>query len=276
MAVLSISSKYKTGATEIALELEKDLGYSFIRLGGRGGLLHKANQLAKKMKLVSAEDGKALMNHTGENEFISFMSLVQSVIYDQAANDNVIILSRGGNYLLKDIPHVLRIRVEASVEYRIGQFMAKEEISHETARLLMKQADREIDCTIYELFGKGWSNPEAYDMEFHVPKQSHKTITEMVKNFLLTKDALKTPEAVELLRLKSLAAKVKAKVAVNPAFYATTLDLEITGNGILLRGLVRGNAGQQKIEKDALKIAGATPLICELSCYPLKKSAAPT
>ena len=68
---------------------------------------------------------------------------------------------------------------------------------------------------------------------------------------------------------------VKAKVALNPAFYPTTLDLEVQGNGILLRGLVRGKAEQKEIEKEALEIAGDTPLICDLSCYlPSKKERA--
>jgi cytidylate kinase len=270
MAILSISSKYRTGALEIGHELQTILGYKLIRLGGRGGLLHEAKQVAKQ------KDGEASMDHWGGNEFISFMGLVQSVIFDHAAKDNVIILSRAGNYLLKEIPHALGIRIEAPEEYRIERLMTQAGISHETARLLVKQADREIDCTIYQLFGKGSDDPEAYEMAFDAHTQRHEEIIEIVKNLLLSKDALKTPEAEDLLRLKALAARVKAKVAVNPGFYASTLDMEIKGNGILLRGIVCGKAEQKKIEKEARKIAGAVPLICELNCQTLKKKKAPS
>jgi hypothetical protein len=274
MAILSISSKYKTGALEIGHELQKKLGYKLIRLGGRGGLLHEAKHIAKQMKLYGAKDGEALMDHWGGNEFISFMGLVQSVIFDHAARNNVIILSRAGNYLLKGIPHALGIRIVAPVEYRIERLMTQEGISHETARLLVKQADREIDCTIYQLFGKAWDDPDAYEMVFDTHTQRPEEIIEIVKNLLTSKDALKTPEAEDLLRLRALAARVKAKVAVNPGFYASTLDMEIKGNGILLRGIVCGKAEQKKIEKEAREIAGTVPLICELNCQTLKKKKA--
>jgi hypothetical protein len=271
MAILSISSKYRTGALEIGHELQKILGYKFIRLGGRGGLLHEAKRVGQQMKLYGAKDGEASMDYWGGNEFISFMGLVQSVIFDHAAKDNVIILSRAGNYLLKGIPHALGIRIMAPVEYRIERLMEKEGVSHETARLLVKQADREIDCTIYQLFGKGWDDPEAYEMAFDIRTQRHEEIIEIVKNLLISKDALKTTEAEDLLRLKALAARVKAKVAVNQGFYASTLDMEIKGNGILLRGIVCGRAEQKKIEREAREIAGTVPLICELNCQVLKK-----
>jgi hypothetical protein len=44
---------------------------------------------------------------------MGFMALVQSITLDHALKDNAVILSRGANYLLKDIPHILRIRVAA-------------------------------------------------------------------------------------------------------------------------------------------------------------------
>ncbi len=94
MAILSISSKYKTGAVEIARDLEQALGYRFIRLGGRGGLLHMTHQVARQMAIPGAKEGEAPTLQAGENAFISFMSLVQSCIFEQAANDRVIILSR--------------------------------------------------------------------------------------------------------------------------------------------------------------------------------------
>ncbi|MCE5263667.1 MAG: cytidylate kinase-like family protein [Deltaproteobacteria bacterium] len=271
MAILSISSKYRTGALEIGHELQKILGYKFIRLGGRGGLLHEAKRIGQQMKLYGAKDGEASMECWGGNEFISFMGLVQSVIFDHAAKDNVIILSRAGNYLLKGIPHALGIRIMAPAEYRIERLMEKEGVSHETARLLVKQADREIDCTIYQLFGKGWDDPEAYEMAFDIRTQRHEEIIEIVRNLLISKDTLKTAESRDLLRLKALAARVKAKVAANQGFYASTLDMEIKGNGILLRGIVCGKVEQKKIEREAREIAGTVPLICELNCQTLKK-----
>jgi hypothetical protein len=149
--------------------------------------------------------------------------------------------------------------------------MAQEGISEETARLLVRQADREIECTIYELFGKEWDDPGAYEMAFQVPRQGRGEVVEIVKNLLLAKDALKTPEAVASLRLNALAARIKAQAAANPAVYAATLEMEVRGKGILMRGIVGGKAEGRRIEREARQVAGAVPLSCELNSQPVKK-----
>jgi cytidylate kinase len=267
MAILSISCDFETGALEIGRELRNLLGYRYF---GLGGLLDETNQAAKQMKLYDEKAREESMYKRGGDEFISFIALLQSVILEHAAEDNVILLTRGSNYLLKEIPHALRIRLVAPLEYRIERIMKKEKVSHETARLLVKKADREIDCSIHIGYGKDWDDPESYEIKFDTSTQRLEEIVEIVKNLLESKDALKTPEAESLLRLRALAARIKAKIVVNPGFCTSTLEMEIKGNGILLRGVVRGTAEQKKIEKEVREIAGSVPLICELQCQNIK------
>ena len=261
MAILSISSDFETGALEIGRELRNLLGYKYV---GLGGLLDEANQAAKQMKLYDEKAREESMYKRAGDEFISFMALLQSVILEHAAEDNVILLTRGSNYLAQGDPPRPQDPLVAPLEYRIERIMKKEGVSHETARLLVKQADREIDCSIHIGYGKDWDDPEAYEIKFDTSTQRPEEIVEIVKNLLLSKDALKTAEAENLLRLRALAARIKAKIVVNPGFCTSTLEMETKGNGILLRGVVRGAAEQKEIEKEMREIAGSVPLICEL------------
>ena len=237
MAILSISSDFETGALAIGRELRNLLGYKYI---GLGGLLDETNQAAKQMKLYDEKAHDESMYKRGGDEFISFMALLQSVILEHAAKDNVILLTRGSNYLLKEIPHALRYPLCCPPKYRIERIMKKEGVSRETARLMVKKADREIDCSIHIGYGKDWDDPEAYEIKFDTSTQGTEEIVEIVKNLLESKNALKTLEAESLLRLRALAAKIKAKIVVNPGFCASTLEIETKGNGILLRGVVYG------------------------------------
>jgi cytidylate kinase len=262
MAILSISSDFETGALEIGRELRNLLGYKYI---GLGGLLDEANRVAKQTKLYDEKAREESMYKRAGDEYISFMALLQSVILEHAAEDNVILLTRGSNYLLKEIPHALRVRFVAPLEYRIKGIMKKEGVSRETARLMVKQADREIDCSIHIGYGKDWDDPEAYEIKFDTSTQRAEEIVEIVKNLLKSKDALKTPEAESLLELRALAARIKAKIVLNPGFYTSTLEMETKGNGIMLRGVVSGSAERKQIEKEVREIAGAIPLICQLN-----------
>jgi len=263
MAILSISSEFGTGALEIGRELRNFFGYEYI---GIGRLLREAKEAAKQMNLFVAKGRQESIDSWGGNEFMSFMAMLHSVILEHAAKDNVILLTRGSNYLVKGIPHALGIRIVAPLDYRIERFMKKEGVNRETARLLVKQADREIDCALHIAYGKGLDDPEAYEIKFDTGTQKQEEIVEIVKNLLQSKDALKTPEAQKLIQMRALVARIKAKVVVNPGFYSTTLEMEIKGDGILLRGVVSGKAEQKEIEKEAREIAGSVPLICDLYC----------
>lgn len=262
MAILSMSSEFGTGALEIGREIRKLLGYEYF---GLGRLLGEAKEAARQSNLYSSRSHEGSMDAWGGNEFMSFMALLHSVILEHAVKDNVILLTRGSNYLVKGVPHALGLRIVAPLEYRIHRLMKKEGINCETARLLVKQADREIDCAIQIAYGKGLDDPEAYDIKFDTSTQRPEEIVEVVINLLQSKDALKTPEAQKVLEMRTLAARIKSKVVVNPGFYAATLEMEIKGNGILLRGMVRGKTEQKEIEREVLDMAGPVPLICELN-----------
>lgn len=267
MAILSISSEYGTGALEIGREIRNLLNYEYI---GLGRLLDEAKKTAEHLNLYTAKGLEMSINAWGGNEFMSFMALLHSVMLEHASKDNVILLTRGSNYLVKGILHALGIRIVAPLEYRIERLMKKEKVTRDTARLLVKQADREIACAIQIAYGKGLDDPEAYDIKFDTSTQKPEEITEIVKNLLLTKDTLKTTDAQVLLQMKALSARIKAKVFVNPSFYTSTLELDIKGNGILLKGVVRGKDEQNKIERELIEIAGSVPLICDLKCQSVR------
>jgi hypothetical protein len=197
---------------------------------------------------------------------MGFMALGQSTILNHAVKDNIVIMARGANYLLAGIPHALRVRAEAPVEKRIEWLMRRESLDKASATHLVNRNDSETASVIRQLYGKKWDDPEAYEIKFDTSAQRLEEIVEIVKNLLKSKDALKTPEAQSLLRQRALAARIKAKLLVNPAFCASTLEMETKGNGILLRGVVCGAAEQKEIEKEVLEIAGSVPLICELKC----------
>ena len=113
---------------------------------------------------------------------MAFMALVQSVILGHAMRDNVVILARGSNFLLKGVPHALRVRVTAPLEESIAMIVKKEKVNHETARLLVKQADREIDCSMHLAYGPDWDDADVHEIRFDTGAQSIGEIVEIVRN----------------------------------------------------------------------------------------------
>ena len=267
MAILSISSEYGTGALRIGHAIEAQLGYEYIPLRR---LLAEAGQSGKKWKRLAAKYTVDPSDIWEANDFVSFMALVQSIILGHALRDNVVILARGSNFLLKHVPHALRVRFTAPLEERIAMVVGKEGVNRETARLLVKQADREIDCSMHLAYGPDWDDAEVHEIRFDTGAQSPGEIVEIVRELLRAKEALKTPGALESLRRQFVGSRIKAAVLAHPEVILSSLEVQCAGDAVRLAGVVRSRAALRKIEQEVRAIAGTVPLRFELGCPTIK------
>ena len=267
MAILSISSEYGTGALRIGHAIEAQLGYEYIPLRR---LLAEAGQSGKKWKRLAAKYTVDPSDIWEANDFVSFMALVQSMILGHALRDNVVILARGSNFLLKHVPHALRVRFTAPLEERIAMVVRKEGVNRETARLLVKQADREIDCSMHLAYGPDWDDAEVHEIRFDTGAQSPGEIVEIVRELLRAKEALKTPGALESLRRQFVGSRIKAAVLAHPEVILSSLEVQCAGDAVRLAGVVRSRAALRKIEQEVRAIAGTVPLRFELGCPTIK------
>jgi hypothetical protein len=267
MAILSISSEYGTSALRIGHEIEKLLAYEYIPLRR---LLEEAGQSGKKWERLATKYTVDPSDIWEGNDFVGFMALVQSVILGHALRDNVVILARGSNFLLKEVSHALRVLVTAPLDERIASIMKKDKVNRETARLLVKQADREIDCTMHLAYGPDWDNADAHEIHFDTHAQSLGEIVEIVRNLLKAKDALKTPETLERVRMQLIASRIKAAVLAHPEVILSSLEIRTGPEGIGLAGIVRSRAALRKIEQEIRPMGSDFPLQFELSCQTLK------
>lgn len=267
MAILSISSEYGTGALRIGHAIEAQLGYEYIPLRR---LLAEAGQSGKKWKRLAAKYTVDPSDIWEANDFVSFMALVQSIILGHALRDNVVILARGSNFLLKHVPHALRVRFTAPLEERIAMVVRKEGVNRETARLLVKQADREIDCSMHLAYGPDWDDAEVHEIRFDTGAQSPGEIVEIVRELLRAKEALKTPGALESLRRQFVGSRIKAAVLAHPEVILSSLEVQCAGDAVRLAGVVRSRAALRKIEQEVRAIAGTVPLRFELGCPTIK------
>ena len=164
--------------------------------------------------------------------FRGFVALNQSNILEHALRDNVVIMGRGGSFLLKGMPYVLRVRVKAPLEQRINRVMEWEGVNNETARWLVEKADNDMKRAVYLIYGKDLADPSEYDMVFDTGAQATGQIAAMLKDALLERDKLKTDKAKAVLQLRALAARVKAAIATEPTFSISVLDVEPKEEGL--------------------------------------------
>ncbi len=254
MAILAITKSHGSGGSEIGRKAADLLDYEFISLKK---ILDNTKQAGGVWERFVSEYANEYPTIWDRNDwsFMGFMALLQSVILNYAEQDNKVIMARGACALLKDIPHALRIRVTAPVEFRIQEVVRKEEQPLKTARLIIQEADRAMQGTMSRLYGEDWNAPENFELKFDTSRIIKAEIVEDIRKAIVEKEKLNTAEARRQLHLCAVAAQVKAGIATNPKVLVPTLEVKVDGNVIKLSGVVHSPREQNMIEKEAIKLA---------------------
>jgi len=193
-----------------------------------------------------------------------FVAMLQSTIMNEAGSDDVVIIGRGGNYLLKGVPFALRVRVVAPIEERIARVSRQEGIDAESARWIIDRTDRERAGFLLAVYGRDGRDPADYDLVFDSAETSIERIGSAITEILPEKDRLKDEKSLRDLKMRALATDIKARLFTTLPFFMSTLEVEFDGEAICVRGVVRLPRERELVMKEARKTAAGAPLRFEL------------
>ncbi|MCX5813828.1 MAG: cytidylate kinase-like family protein [Proteobacteria bacterium] len=265
MAILTIAREYGSGGKEIGKSIAGLLDYGYV----------DRKLILEDMKKVGAS-WEELTKYLDENQptvieryewsYRGFVALNQSHILNYALHDRVVIMGRGGNFLLNGMPHALRIRTTAPIKKRIENVMRWQEINNsEDARFLIEKADKEMAGAVYLIYGSAWDDPEQYDFVFDTSTKTYDEIINIVKEELEKRDKVYTEKTGKVLQLKALAAKIRAEIAINSDLSVSTLEVGFKEEGLVEYGLVAGGVvhnidDKKNIEEIVKKLSGDVPV----------------
>jgi len=268
MAILTISREYGSGGREIGRAVSRELGYSYV---DRTVLFESIRQAGKQWEKWSEtlDEHCPTVWEKYDWSFKGFGALIQSVILQEAVKDNVVIMGRGGNFLLRGIPCAFRIHIKASMEDRIERLSKREGIDAENARWLIGKVDKEMGGAVYLIYGSAWDDPKHYDRVFDTSTQKAEEIIATIKDEVLKRASASTEKARQGLQLRALAAKVRARIAIEPTFPISALDVRpkeegLIQYGIIVRGVVYNKSAIGPIQEAARKLCGEVPVEFEL------------
>jgi cytidylate kinase len=263
MAILTISREFGSGGRDIGRGVIKELGYDYLN---RDRFFSEVRERGQKWE----EWGKGLDEHSPtvweryDWSFRGFAALTRSILLEYAARDNVVIMERGGNFLLKGVPHAFRIRVIAPLEARIDRVMIRESVDYDTARWLVERTDHERSRFILALVEKDWSDPGEFDAVFNTGIQPIDELVHTVCETLQHRDHLKTDEAQKELMLHAQAAKLEGRLFTYPQLFVNTLEIFVEKGTLVLRGVVRDPKQKKRVEEIARQLADNAPITFNL------------
>ncbi|MFZ0942915.1 MAG: cytidylate kinase-like family protein [Syntrophobacteraceae bacterium] len=263
MAVLTISRDLGSGGREVAMMLSSILGYKFV---DREAILARLKAAGHKWEKWT----EGLDEHTPrvwekyDWSYRGFVAMLRSEILNEAASNGVIIMGRGGNYLLEGVAFALRVRITALIEQRVARVSNREGIDEDSARWLIERTDRERAGFLMSVYGRDGKDPADYDCVFDSTATPIDRIAAGITGFLAEKDRLIDEKSVIALKMRALAEDIKARLYTTLPFFMSTLEVEFDGGAICVRGVVRLPKERALVMTETGKMAGEAPLRFEL------------
>src|SRR5438034_835584 len=123
MAIITISHEMGAGGPEIGMSLAKRLGYRYVDQELIQDAVRRYG-LAEE-KLSHLDESKPTLFERFDAETRHYITILQTTLLEFAEGDNAVLIGRGGQWLLRGIPHVLRVRMVAPFEQRVRQWMKR-------------------------------------------------------------------------------------------------------------------------------------------------------
>jgi cytidylate kinase len=113
------------------------------------------------------------------------LEITQHVIQEAARTGNVVIVGRGGAYILRDFPGALHVFLRASEAVRVKAIMARYNItSEEDARKRLKRTDENWTAYIKQVYGHDRNLAAHYDLVIDTGRLGYERTVKVIRSAL--------------------------------------------------------------------------------------------
>ena len=189
-------------------------------------------------------------------QYRGYIAQVEAILFKYAAADKVVIVGRGGFFLLRQVPFCLKVRLVASMEVRLARIMAQERLDHAAARKLMMREDQDRAGYVFANYETYWDDQSNYDLILNTGNLTEEQTVDILVAALKEKDNLATSAARENLADLALAAQIKARVATDPRVSVPTLKVSPEAGTMVVSGVIHSPKELQLVQELVREVVG--------------------
>ncbi|HZU04551.1 MAG TPA: cytidylate kinase family protein [Chloroflexota bacterium] len=273
MPVVTVSAELGSDGERIAQGLAERLGLRYI---DRSVLIEAARAYDVPGVRASApelaERAPSFWERLNE-ERRRYNVLLRAVIYRFAAEGDCVIIGSGGGLLLRDVRHVLKVRVIAPRELRIQRLMATVDTrdaaaARAAAEERLRQSDRDRSRYIRYLFNVDWADPAPYDLVLNTRVISPLTAIELLAGLVARPEFQPTADSEALLQDLALGSQVEAILMHDPHVWVENLRVSARGGEVTLSGQVLAEEDREAAEAVARRVSGVQVVRNEIAVQP--------
>jgi cytidylate kinase len=240
MAVITISYQMGAGGSEVGMKLAKKLGYRYV---DQELVLDVARKYGvAEDKLSHLDESKPTLFERFDTETRYYITILQTSLLDFAELDNAVLMGRGGQWLLRGIPHVLRVRIIAPFELRVKRWirrtaeMAGETPTQRAAADFVRRDDAEKAGRMRYLYEVDLADPMLYDLTLSTERLNYDAAVEMIGAAVSRPEMATTDASRRIVASRALASRVQVALAINAETRRYRISVEADDGMVTLEG----------------------------------------
>lgn len=273
MSIITISRQIASYGDEIATELARKLGYSFInRKMLEGDLVKHGITEDKLRKYDERKPGFWASLARDRDEYFDYL---REAVYERAKGGNCVFIGRGGFAILKDVPGCYDVRLIAPDAVRTARLMKEFSWSEKKAQALMQESDANRRGFHKCFFNIEQDDPSSYHLVLNTEALTPEIGADIIKNAC----SLTINKSLEASGIARIAELLQAQTIVNHIAFdlkipihfleATATASEITLHGVADSSAVieTALAVARNLAKDK-KIVSGISIVQDYKSYP--------
>jgi cytidylate kinase len=242
MAIVTISQQIGSGGAEIGLALAERLGYCFV---DHERFLQRTERYGLDAhRLRHLEDEPPSLFERFDHETRRYIAVIQAVLFEIAAEDRAVVVGRGGQWLLRDVPHAARIRVMAPVAFRVEALTTElsahggERMSAQLAGQFVHRDDTQRLKRMRYLFNVDLNDPGLYHLVMNTAGLSRPAAVDLLLTLVGQPGLEASEHGRQMVADRLLASRVEVALAGHPVTRRYPVEVRAAGGLVTLVGNV--------------------------------------
>ena len=261
MAIITISRGSLSGGQQLAQCVGMNLGYRVI---SREELVQEA---ARRYGVNEAdlqrglEQGPRFWDRFRVDRRI-YLAVAQATLCHLVRDDGVVYHGHAGHLLLRDVTHVLRVRLVVPMRERIRFAISEHGFPEGAAEAFIRKRDEERVSWTRFLYGIEWGEPLLYDLTLNLERITIESACSLLAGLIGRPEFRFNEENRRQLTDLGLAAHTHAKLFQNPkiAAAAAKLDVKASDGVIHLSGVLPADEVLDEVLKTCRELPGVKDL----------------
>jgi cytidylate kinase len=162
MSIVTISRGCCIGGRAIAEELAKRLGCPCVSFEDLCRALSRFEGFTRKIVDSAFADPASLSDHPAQR--IALLNILKAALVNLSENGNFVYHGFAGHLLLANVPNILRVRINASLDFRTHEAMQLHGVNHDQALLLIRKEDEDSAIWSHVLYEVDGDDPSLFDV----------------------------------------------------------------------------------------------------------------